>query len=283
MAHEKIYKSNALIEASYTLSVAEQRIILACIAQVDRGSPITDEVMYSVPVATIAKAIGSDSKSIYKELLEASRKLRQRSVKIELEPNGGGRKPKTLEASWVQSIVYNEQEGVINLRFNKDMLPFLTELKEQFTRYNLSDVAKMTSIYSIRLFEMLIQYTNIGSREIALVDLRKWLQLNDKYALMADLRRYVIEPAVNQMNEHSPLQVRYELKRSCRKITHLNFIIGHKRVPAAEPGPETPTPDPVEEKPAKRVGVSNYKLSRMAHKGESLADALNRLNVYVKS
>ncbi|MCO8171002.1 replication initiation protein [Pseudomonas sp. 21LCFQ02] len=40
MAYQEICKSNALIEASYTLSVAEQRIILACIAQLDHGSPV---------------------------------------------------------------------------------------------------------------------------------------------------------------------------------------------------------------------------------------------------
>lgn len=268
MAQEKIYKSNALIEASYTLSVAEQRIILACIAQVDRASPITDEMLYSVPVASIVKATGSDSKSIYKE-------LRQRGVSIELEPNGGGRKAKTLEASWVQSIVYNEREGAISLRFNKDMLPFLTELKEQFTRYDLSDVARMTSLYGIRLFEMLVQYASIGCREIALADLRKWLRLDDKYPLMADLRRYVIEPAVSQLNEHSPLRVRYELKRHCRKITHLNFIIAHKRLSATES-------ESAAEKPPQRIALSNYELSRLARKGESLGDALTRLNAYIK-
>lgn len=41
----QVYKSNALIEASYRLSVAEQRIMLACISQVRRDEPITDEVL----------------------------------------------------------------------------------------------------------------------------------------------------------------------------------------------------------------------------------------------
>lgn len=285
MADEKIYKSNALIEASYTLSVSEQRILLACIAQVDRGAPITDEVMYSIPVARIAKATNSDSKSIYKELLEAARKLRRREVSIDLEPNGGGRKSKTLEASWVQSIVYSHRDGVINLRFNKDMLPFLTELKEQFTRYDMAEVARMTSMYGIRLFEMLIQYTTIGSREIALEDLRKWLQLRDKYTLMADLRRYVIEPAVSQVNEHSRLQVHYELKRTCRKITHLNFVIGHKQGLATKPAVVLDTPCAkriAEGKPPKKVALSAYELSHQARKGESLTDALSRLNAYLK-
>lgn len=279
MTSPKIYKSNALIEASYTLTVAEQRIILACIAQVDRGQPITDNVMYSVPIAEIAKAIGTDRGSMYVELFEAALKLRNRAVHIEMEPNGGGRKAKKLITSWVQTIAYNERQGVIELRFNTDMLPYLTELKEQFTRYSLSDVAKMTSIYAIRLFEMLIQYTTLGTREIALNDLRNWFQLNDKYALMADLRRFVIEPAVHQINECSPLQVQYEPKRTGRKITHLNFIIRNKKAAAAPFALEAPPS--ATDKPkrnAKRIGISQYELSKAARPGESYDEALARLN-----
>lgn len=282
MNSDKIYKSNALIEASYTLSVAEQRIILACIAQVDRGQPITDEVMYTVPVKNIAMATGSDSKSMYSELLEATRKLRRRDVNIDLEPNGGGRKTKTLEASWVQTIAYNEKEGVIQLRFNKDMLPYLTELKEQFTRYNLSDVARMTSIYGIRLFEMLIQYTTVGSREIALVDLRKWLQLNDKYELMSDLRRYVIEPAIDQVNDHSPLSVQYEAARTGRKITHIRFSIGQKKIATPAFALESRRAEPkVKTGEKKRSPVTEYQLSKLAKPGETTEQALRRLNAYI--
>ncbi|MBM1207283.1 replication initiation protein, partial [Pseudomonas fragi] len=49
-----VYKSNALVEAAYRLSVQEQRIVLACISQVKRSEPVTDEVMYSVTAEDIA-------------------------------------------------------------------------------------------------------------------------------------------------------------------------------------------------------------------------------------
>ncbi|MFM9272208.1 replication initiation protein, partial [Halomonas elongata] len=39
MSKPQVYKSNALIEASYRLTPAEQRIMLACIAQVRRDQP----------------------------------------------------------------------------------------------------------------------------------------------------------------------------------------------------------------------------------------------------
>ncbi|WP_455233718.1 replication initiation protein, partial [Geopseudomonas aromaticivorans] len=50
-----VYKSNALVEAAYRLSVQEQRILLACISQVRRDETVTDEVLYSVGAADLAK------------------------------------------------------------------------------------------------------------------------------------------------------------------------------------------------------------------------------------
>lgn len=129
MTQPRIYKSNALVEASYRLSLAEQRIVLACISQVRRDQPITNEVFYSVSISDIGDLVGTDSKSLYAELSKTARRLRRKDVTIALEPNGGGIKSMIMEASWVQTCVYVEREGRIKLRFNKDMLPYLAELK----------------------------------------------------------------------------------------------------------------------------------------------------------
>ena len=131
MTNGKTSTSSALIEALYALPATEQKILLGCIGQVDHGSPITDKVMYSVPVASIAKAAHSNSVSIYQTLLDAALELRGRAVSIELEPDDDRHDPKRLEACWVQSIAYSELEGVIDLRFNQDMLPYLNEFKKQ--------------------------------------------------------------------------------------------------------------------------------------------------------
>ena len=73
-----VCKSNALIEASYRLSVAEQRIMLACIAQVRRDQPITDDVTYSVTVADM----GQNTHAAYSELQKASLRLKRREVSL---------------------------------------------------------------------------------------------------------------------------------------------------------------------------------------------------------
>lgn len=77
------------------------------------------------------------------------------------------------------------------MRFGGDILPYLTGLQREFTRYALSDVAKMTSAYGIRLYELLVQWPE-GHREVALDDLRRWLQLEDRYPSIKDLKRRVL-------------------------------------------------------------------------------------------
>ncbi|WP_139245660.1 replication initiation protein, partial [Halomonas sp. QHL1] len=71
MSQPQIYKSNALVEAQYRLSVAEQRIMLACISQVRRDQPITDDVLYSVSAAEIAAISDTSTKQAYRELEKA--------------------------------------------------------------------------------------------------------------------------------------------------------------------------------------------------------------------
>jgi hypothetical protein len=138
-----------------------------------------------------------------------------------------------------------ENEGRVCLRFNKDMLPYLTELSTQFTKYRLKAVAKMDSAYAIRLYELLMQWQGVGKREVSLDWLRDTFQLGDKYPAMKDLKKWVIEPAVSQINEHSDLSASYTQRKTGRNVTHLTFTFAPKeesRPPqaAAEEAPAVP-------------------------------------------
>lgn len=228
MNQAQVYKSNALVEASYRLTPAEQRIMLCCISQVRRDQPLTDEIMYRVSVADYAELIGTDSHSTYKELADAALRLKRREVWLRERPNGDGKYSRTLITGWVQSITYIKSEGYIELRFTKDMLPYLTQLTEQFTRYALSDIAKMTSSHGIRLYELLCQWHNVGHREVSIEWLRELFQLDGKYPVLKDFKKRVIEIAVEQINEHSPLWVSWEQRKTGRKVTHFIFNFGEK-------------------------------------------------------
>lgn len=264
-----VVKSNHIIEASYRLSVAEQRVILSAISQVRRDKPVTDEVLYSVTAADLAELCGTDPKTAYRDLQNAAERLQTRRVSLILEPDGVTIRSKRRRVTcWVQTVDYIDQEGRIEMRFGKDILPYLTGLQREFTRYALSDVAKMTSAYGIRLYELLVQWKG-GHREVALDDLRRWLQLEDRYPSIKDLKRRVLDPAVEQINEHSPLMLTWSQRKTGRKVTHLVF-------------------DYVPKKPAKVVGkgtakrkagkISDAEIAKLARPGETWEAARARLN-----
>ena len=264
-----VVKSNQIIEASYRLSVAEQRVILSAISQVRRDKPVTDEVLYSVTAADLAELCGTDPKTAYRDLQNAAERLQTRRVSLILEPDGVTIRSKRRRVTcWVQTVDYIDQEGRIEMRFGKDILPYLTGLHREFTRYALSDVAKMTSAYGIRLYELLVQWKG-GHRVVAIDDLRRWLQLEDRYPLMADLRRWVIEPAVEQINEHSPLMLSWSPRKTGRKITHLMFDYTPKK-PSKVVGKGT----------AKRKAgkISDAEIAKLARPGETWEAARARLN-----
>lgn len=281
MQPPQVIKSNALIEASYRLTPAEQRIMLACIAQVRRDHPITDEVLYSVSAADIAKMTRSQSKTTYDELAKAALRLKRREVWLTERANGNGSHEETLVTGWVQSIRYRKHEGRVELRFTKDMLPYLTQLTEQFTRYALEDVAKMTSSHAIRLYELLAQWRGAGKREVELEWLREVFQLGDKYPAIKDLKRWVIVPAVEQINEHSPLQVKWEQRKTGRRVTHLTFTFSEKALES----PQKPCKGKSQATAAKKTrsgsgalyGIPMAIIEKKARPGESYDDTALRL------
>lgn len=268
----QVVKSNHIISASYRLSVAEQRVILSCIAQVRRDEPVTDEILYSVTASDIADLCGTDQRTAYRDLASAAERLFERRVTIMLEPDGKARAGRKRLTRWVQTVDYIEGEGRIELRFGKDILPFLTGLTEQFTRYALAAVAKMTSAHAIRLYELLAQYGGVGQREISIEQLRDWFQLGDAYPAMKDLKRRVIDPAVKQVNEHSPMEVSWTQRKAGRNVTHLVFDFAPKKALDEAKAIED------EQKPKRKAtSMTDAEMAALARPGESWEQLRARL------
>jgi plasmid replication initiation protein len=218
-----VVKSNALIETSYRLTTNEQRIVLACISQIRRDEQITDQKKYSVSAQEISSLCGANIKTAYRDLKVAALKLKRREVRISQEANGYGKRKKTLVTGWVQSIEYSDGDGVVSLRFNHDILPYLSELNKNFTSYKLKNVVKMSSSYGTRIYELLVQWGGLEEREISMEKLRKILLLEDKYKPISNFKARVLAPAIKDINENSDLSVTYTQKKKGRKVTHLIF------------------------------------------------------------
>lgn len=271
-----VCKANALIEARYRLTTAEHRVLLSCIAQIRRDDEnLSDEVLYSVSALEIAESAGVSRQAAYKDLKEAADRLFERYISIPYGPNGEAVTQRKFR--WVQEIVYRANEGQVQLRFSKAILPYLNQLKRQFTTYNLRDVIKMTSSHAIRLYEIIVQWRQTGERTVEIEWLKQALQIEDKYSSIRDLKRYVIDIAVEQINERSPLRLEWEQIKVGRRVTSIRFKFGPKEsgklaAPSAPPlkgqnSHATPT----------RGALSQAEIARRARPGESWDDARTRL------
>jgi plasmid replication initiation protein len=223
MSNLTVYKSNKVIESAYKLSLNEQKIILACIAKNDSRKPLTIEDKFEMTAKEFAELAGVDIDRAYVALQEVADNLFNRYVIVD-NPEPINPKIKQIKTRWISSISYMPDNGAIALRFAYDMFPYLSELKNQFTKYELKHVGNMTSSYGIRLYELLSQYRNLGRREIFIDWLKSHFEIADAYKSIADFKKYVIVPAVENINKHSDLTVQPPIyQKTGRNVTSIVF------------------------------------------------------------
>ncbi len=219
-----VVKSNEVISSSYRLSLNEQRIILTCISKIDSTSELTKEQGITIRVDEIKDLLvktRNDTGSFYNDLKTATDKLYERSIVLD----GEGSKRR-----WVYEVTYNHTEGSITLFFSPTIIPYLSELKGNFTKYKLENISNFKSAHSIRIYELLCQWSFIGEREIELEELKKLLGLEDKYSERpANFIRRVIDVAKNDINNHSNIHLEYGLRKTGRKITHIQLKFDMKK------------------------------------------------------
>lgn len=237
MSKDLVVKANALIEAGYQLTTNEQRLILSAIACIPKGEPIDPNVGYCVSKRNFVN-LGVNPKTANREIREACDRLFSRYVTIKTEQG-------EFKTRWVQDIMkydkdwaeYNREFFIETIgedpdeddcilaaiTFSRSVIPYLTELKSNFTQYMLSDVKGFSSAYSFRIFEFMMQFKATGFIKIGLKEFRQRLDLGDKYPATKDLRVYVIDTAIKEINEKSPYTAKYDLLKTGRKITHLEL------------------------------------------------------------
>ena len=223
-----VYKANEIVEAGYRLSLNEQRIVLACIAQVNSGKELSATDEFELSAKDFARLFAVSEDRAYSELQEVAKNLYQRSLTIH-NPDPKRPKIKKIEMRWISSISYMPEDGKISLCFSQKILPYLSELKGQFTKYELKHIGNMKSIYAIRLYELLMQWKGTGTRTVEIEWLKQQFQLEGQYPAMKDFKKWVIDPAVKDINTHSDFEVSWTQKKTGRRVTHFTFTFGEKK------------------------------------------------------
>jgi plasmid replication initiation protein len=125
-------------------------------------------------------------------------------------------------------IDYYPGDGKVILQFSKGIIPYLSELSKNFTRYKLQNVTQFKSVYSIRLYELLVQWLSTGKRDIEVEWLKNQLQVEECYSRIGNFKNRVVDVAVVEINQHSNIWVKYTQRKAGRTITHFLFTFGEK-------------------------------------------------------
>ena len=263
-----VVKSNEVIQASYKLTLNEQRIVLSCISKIDSMKELTQKDGVTIRVDEIKDLLVTTRKekgSLYTDLKTATERLYERSIMLD----GDGSKRR-----WVYEIKYNESEGDITLFFSPTIIPYLSELKGNFTKYKLEYIANFTSVYSIRIYELLCQWSFVGQKEIEVDELKRLLGVADKYERTSNFLSRVVDISVKEINKFSNIKLKCGYRKTGRRITHIQFDFNFKKTKKKpEKTPEKLTMDEmlrfVRENEKLTRGKSEYEIRKQMEKSKS--------------
>lgn len=257
-----VVMDNKLIRASYKLTVNEIRLILVAISQTPKDDePVDPKKPYYITKDDFVR-LGVEPKNVARDIRSACKELLSRVITIKT-PIGD------LDTHWVHNVLHfksevfeklkrkypdadSDEDFISTLRLHnlmdslpiiansddnlmarvvlhEDIIPYISQLKKQFTQIVLDDVVDFSSFYSYRIYLMMMQFRSTGICTIRLSDLRDTLELKDKYEATKDFRRWVIDTAVDEINDKSPFTVTYELTKTGRKFTHLTLKFKPKK------------------------------------------------------
>lgn len=215
-----VVKANSLIEASYRLTLDEMRLLALTIGTMN---PKSEQQIFEFSVSEFVNQFPDvNADRAYTQIKSAIERISERWVKTEDEKH-------VTKFRWVSSQTYFKKEGRFKIALTNEIMPYLTQLKGQFTQYQLNHISGFSSIHSIRLYELFTQYKRLGNRYISVENLKKWLQLEDKYDRYNNLSQRVLIPALAEINEKSDLFIEYEPIKRGRKIIGVEFSITYEK------------------------------------------------------
>ena len=215
------YKSNWLVEASYKLTLQEQRLLFSCIAKVNPEKEIPKTIELSAAEFYINfPDIGRQH--VEMELKKAIDRLWDNSIFVK-DPQV------TKEFRWIQErAIYHTGEAKVSITFSDAVVKYLTQLKNQFTKILVKNISRLTSTHSIRVYELLQQFISTGHRMIMLEDFREMLKVENKYKKFSDLNKWLIKPVVEELNEKTDLLVSVNQIKKGKSVIGLHFYFSQK-------------------------------------------------------
>jgi hypothetical protein len=191
--------------------------------------------VYRIYLRDVIKDFGINNGNAYDLLRDAANSLMNKKFFLDYEGEGAERKKIyhiIRSVDYMTRLIDEDKRSLneyVDVSVDPDMKPFLLQLKEQFTTYDVRNIIKFKSSYTVRIYELLKQRADFGRRKMDVDYLRKVFDLTDEYPLFANFYQKVIEPAYRDSNEHTDLFItEIEKIKEGKKIKTLEFYFYQK-------------------------------------------------------
>lgn len=224
-----VKRDDMIQHARFSLSIQEQRCVLYAISKIKPEDTAFTE--YTFELKDFYALCGIEDQS-YTRLKQTLKGLSDKSWWAVIDDKG----TESL-LRWFSTLRTNKRSGRVTVKFHEDMMPYLLQLASQareqgvfYTQYGLKYVLPMRGQYSPRLYELLKSYQKNNREWFFDIDEIKRVLDCQSYKNFNDLKRFVLDPAVEEINQYTDLNVAYDTERSGRggKVTRVIFYMADK-------------------------------------------------------
>lgn len=222
-----VVKSNDLIQHTrFSLTTEQQKIILYLIAKIKPTD--TEFQEYEITVVDYLKITGTTKGgNTYKLITDSLKALADKSMWIYTDEDT------TNLVRWLQNVKVNTKTGIITVRLDEELKPYLLQIKNKYTQYELIYTLSLKSKYSIRAYEYLNSkhYNKLVpySFEIDLDEFKERVGA-ENYTLYKDLNKRVINPIVSEINQYTDKKLKITPITQGRKTVGLKIDICTKEL-----------------------------------------------------
>ena len=228
-----VVKSNRLNTAIQNLSLTEIRIIqLAIVDARETNTGLSTDKPLRIEAKRYSEAFDVSMNTALEAIHNAEETLFNRRFSYTDD------KGLIVKSRWIQDVRYMKGEGAIEIAFTRAVVQGISRIDgavDFFTKYLLKQTASMKSMYSVRLYELLVQWKEAKKTpifELALFRDQLGVAVNE-YQMMSDFKKCVLKPALKEINDKSDLKVTVEQHKKGRSISGFSFTVKEKE--AAKP------------------------------------------------
>ena len=245
LSKRKVVEHNSLITSIAKMDKTPLKMFELAVSLIDTANPPEDHTVYLSKREMFAffNVDDSNKHSRFKEAIEKMQK--QAFFQIKKEHDKGFKFVSIVPIPYVEWTDYNDE---VKIEFHREIMPYLINLKTNFTQHALSDIAELNSKYAIILYRWLSmnynQYDHYsvkgGRREkqvesyrnptISMQDLRQITDTVDEYKRFYNFEKWVLKEPLSEITNHTTLNVTYEKIKKGRSIDSIVFHITKKQV-----------------------------------------------------